>query len=264
MKQTAGQQLLRAHERLKRAQPSYSLRSLSRQLGLAPSFVSDIFRGKRPFPVKHFEKAARVLQMDALAREKLRALLRDELTPAPLRERKGKTFSLPHEEASKKEFPVLARWYFISLADLVTCRGFRPEPDWIAARLGITVTEARQAWQTLVHLKVVHKERGRWKKSSKHLRFPTLFSEPVVRTYHAQLLQKAAAELQKTAQLDFDRRLIAGQSMAVNPDKIPEAKVWLQKVLAEFAAKVSEGPCREVYQLQLQLFPTTTTATEPL
>ena len=46
-------------------------------------------------------------------------------------------------------------------------------------------------------------------------------------------------------------------TLSINPDHLPEAKDRLQKFMHELATDLNSGTCREVYQLNWQLFPLT-------
>jgi len=164
---------------------------------------------------------------------------------------------MKNEEVPTSQFHILSRWYYLSLLDLCTCKEFTDDPEWIAKRLGITPFEAKRAWQMLLQGRWVKRTETGWTKSNKHLRFPTRQSQEVVRNYHRQTLEKAQKELNKTDPESFAKRLISGASVAVNPEKIEEAKLRLHAALVEISKLLSEGPCTEVYQLQVQLFPVT-------
>lgn len=253
--------LAKAHLRQKKNNQSYSLRSLARQLNFSPSFLSDIFKGKKPLPPRHLSRIAKFLNLDEIALEKLKgAMLREKMPvelKSKLRRQKNVIAKIPHEEMANPQFNLLSHWYLLPLLDLTTCEDFSSSPAWIAGRLGISEIQARQAWDLLRSTGCVKKENGRWLKWSEHIRFPTRRSDPAVRNYHGQTLALARAELNKTSEEDFAKRLISGLSVAVNPAKVAEAKLRLQEALLEVSKVLSEGKCSEVYQLQVQLFPVT-------
>jgi uncharacterized protein (TIGR02147 family) len=250
--------LRRALLRLQRANKSYSLRRFAAQVGLSPSFVSEVFQGKKPLPARHFSDVCRILQLDDIASEQLRHALRDELLPAELKVSDTTSSKKPsYQELSRADFPLLSRWYFLTILDLTTCKTFRPDPKYIARRIGISVPEARQAWEILQRLGAVEEKSGNWRKCTDHLRFPTTASEPAVRAYHSQTIPLALRELQRAGKNEFDCRLITGLSVAVNPEKIQDAKRHMQKALMEVGQILTDGECTEVYQVQCQLFSVT-------
>lgn len=261
MSLSSGQILAKAYKRQRKSSPAYSLRRLAMQLQVSPSFVCAIFQGQRLLPPRLLSKISMALGMDDLAEEALRATLAKEKVPKEFRRSNPSAGRLPplqpHEEMSRAEFSLLNRWYFLPLLDLTTCENFVAEPSWIAKRLGIPVSEARQAWEFVRGQKYVKWENGVWRKWAEHIRFPSQRSDPAIRSYHAQTLGLARRELEKIKDSDFSQRLIMGASLAVNPDRLQEAKLALQAAIVEISKSLSEGSCAEVYQLQVQLFPVT-------
>ncbi|NUN06840.1 MAG: DUF4423 domain-containing protein [Bdellovibrio sp.] len=61
----------------------------------------------------------------------------------------------------------------------------------------------------------------------------------------------------KTDEKSFERRLITSTSIAANSKNIPRAKEKLAEVQLEIAEILREGPCDEVIDLTLILFPLT-------
>lgn len=59
----------------------------------------------------------------------------------------------------------------------------------------------------------------------------------------------------KTSKNDFERRLISGITVAVNPHKVEQCKKMLDETLHQVSLILSEGECTEVYQMNIQLFP---------
>ncbi|MBK7959754.1 MAG: DUF4423 domain-containing protein [Bdellovibrionales bacterium] len=72
--------------------------------------------------------------------------------------------------------------------------------------------------------------------------------------FYKKTLQLAQTELLRTAQEDFERRLITSISCAVNPSQIPLAKQRLAEALREVRDILTEGECTDVFFLQAQLF----------
>ena len=256
--------LQRAHARLRKTAPGYSLRRLASQLKIAPSFLSDIFKGKKPLPPKYLASVAKHLELDEIALEKLKfALLKEQCAPelasvlAQVKRKEPSLIGIPGEEVARDQFALLHAWYLLPLLDLTTCEGFSDDPDWIASKLGITSEQARGAWRILLELGCVAKTEKGWTKSTEHIRFPSKKSEPVIRDYHARALELAKAQLKKTSERDFAERLISGMSVAVNPAKIEEARQRLQAAIVEVSQILTEGPCTEVFQVQAQMFPVT-------
>jgi uncharacterized protein (TIGR02147 family) len=267
-----GELLRRFLARKQEFNPSYSLRALSRDLGLSVSYVSGVLRDQKPFPTARFDQIADKLGMDDLAKGQLsQAILRLSLQksaselPARLpaldseptsRKRSERSAVLKYIEASQREYQALDRWYTIALLDLVSCKGFTPDPAWISRRLGITPHEAEASWRYLLEHKLVALgPDGSYRKTKYKMRFPTSRSLGAVRAYHRQMIGLALQELQlRTDAQSFERRLITGITFASNPRNLKKAQRRLSEALYEISEILSQGECTELYQLNAQLF----------
>jgi len=77
------------------------------------------------------------------------------------------------------------------------------------------------------------------------------------------MMRRGLLQLERPVdQSSFQNRLFTGYTVAVDPDKILEAKNLIHKFLLETCQLLSTGPCTQVYQLQVQFFPHTVNSDE--
>jgi len=261
--------LQKALDRQVRRNPSYSLRALARSLQISPSFLSGVFRGKKPIPEKRVDELARALAMDEAAQGLLKeaivfgSLTKNQTTLDALGELWSKKSIRSarlarYHEGTIGEFSALSPWYRLALADLVTCIDFNPDPLWIAGRLGITPAQAEGAMQALRTEGIIKERNGKFLKVASRIRFPTVRSHPAIREYHKSMIEKALRILLgETSDEAFQARLISSVGFAANPKNLPKARRRLQEALYEVAEILAQGECTQVYQLNAQMFPLT-------
>lgn len=247
---------------LQKQNRNYSLRSLARDLDLSVSFVSDIFKGKRPIPKSRILSFKRSLKMDEIKAKLFDQSLDQEIiNKMPLlknsfEQNLFKSSLADYTEITQKHFPILRHWYNVAIMDLVTCHDFDPDPAKIAVRLGIKNIEAKNAITLLESEGLIKFENGIWSKTSKQIRFPARFSTEAIRGIHSQLIKIALNKLlTETSPEKYQERLINGVMFAANPANLDKAKSRLNDALYEVAEILTEGECTEVYQLNCQLFP---------
>ncbi len=258
--------LSRFFGRHQRKFPRYSMRALARDLGVAPSYLSDVLNGRRHLAERHLVNVARLLRLDTLEKRDLeRALVRDRL-PAVAKEsiatdksvlRKG---SSGHERISKETDAVLDSWLHFALMDLLTCEDESQDPASLGQRLSVHEYDVQHSLNLLEANKLIEKcpESGRYRKSNLKLRTRRLGPNRSIREIHQSFLQKAIETLRKqTTEKDLAARQISGLTVAVNPKNIEKAKLYLEESLYEVADILSEGECTEVYHLGTTLFPLT-------
>jgi len=213
--------------------PQYSLRAFARDLGVSAAFLSQVFHGRKKLSPKRAAAFAALLGIKKTALDDV--------------------FSLELEK-----FKLLSQWHHFAILDLTYLKSFRPDFKWIARTLGINPVEARTAVSRLVRLGLLDiKGSGRsarWTKTSAKIVVPANRPDPATREFHSQMIEKAQKVLMKTAQSDYDSRLVAGTTMAVNSARIKEARERMNRFRREMLDFLTEGECDELYQFNMQFF----------
>jgi uncharacterized protein (TIGR02147 family) len=144
----------------------------------------------------------------------------------------------------------------MAILDFTTCSNFQSDADWIARRLGLSKEEVCLALEVLEKEKLLVHEEGVYKKVINDLVVPTLSSREKIRQYHKTMSLKAIHVMEsQTSTEDFNKRLIKGATIAVNPAQLERAKDMINKALEEIIEKLTEGDCTELYHFNLQLYP---------
>lgn len=254
--------------RKQKANPRYSLRSFARDISVNPAFASRLLSGKQSVPAARLTRIAQVLELDALALKDLKKALAkealaeiglslDELTE-PVQKKSASVLTFDEKPFTAKEMSVLSPWYNLFILELATCTDFEGEPAWISKRLGIKKDEAKRGLDYLCSNGYLVEENGRLKKTGMQMRLPTRSSASIVRQFHRSVISRAILEMfRATDEASFKRRLITSASIAVNPANVEAAKERLASAQIEIGEILRDGPCTEVYGLNLSLFPIT-------
>ncbi len=253
-------------EKIKR-NPRYSLRALSRNLKVSPSFVSALLNGKKKLPFQRAMEFTQILKLsEEDAKELFKAVTIDGAKDEDSRQFLVQSFGNTQDGQDSNflvlemdRFRVLSDWYHLAILDLTLVESFVSESQWVAHQLGISEFEVTSAVQRLERLGLLTIEGGRWRKSSAKITIPTTRSERAVREFHAQMIDKAKDALVNSDPSDFDFRDINGTTMSIDPRRIPEAKQKIQKFRRQLLEFLSTGEVSELYQLNVQLFRLTKT-----
>ncbi len=222
-------------KRLKKQNPQYSMRALARDLNLSISFVSAMFNGQRPIPFSRLPIIKEKLKMDSLQGDLLdRSLAVEKMKTAPAHvtntyQPKLESPLNDFEQVPSKNFEVIEKWYNIAVMDLISCSDFVDDRDLIAARLGITESQVRQAFQVLQSNGLIEQRAGKWIKTQARIRFPIRNSQAITRNLQTQFIQLGLKNLnEQTSQSDFEERLATGLTFAANPDHLEAALSQVQ------------------------------------
>lgn len=226
--------------------PRYSLRAFAKLLKMEASSISQIFSGKRKASTKVITNVCAILGATPYQQERYIANAKARFkTP----QGESRSAVLMDEDT----FKVISEWYHFAILELVNTEGFQGRGAWIARALGISTAEAQIAFERVERLQLIRNEEGRWVRTSKLLsNFSPGMTSAAHKNLQRQILQMALAAVDNT---EAEAKDITGMTMAINMEKLPEARKIIAKFRRDMSAFLEEGPQSRVYQLGVQLYP---------
>ena len=228
---------------------SYSLRSFAKGLGVSPAQLSQIISGKRPLTQKAAKAIAEKLQLSPTTKLRFLSDASEILSEALDLDREKKA-QLDLEEDC---FRMISDWYHLAILSLTRVKGARPDPRWVAARLGIKVDVANEAMTRLERLGILSL-RPKFAQISDPISVLPTGSSSAVRNYHAQNLALAMDRLERVPK---EKRNFQSITFAGDSRRIAEFAALADRFLTEASECVERGRAEEVYTLSVQLFPLT-------
>jgi len=233
-----------------RRNSSYSLRSFSALLEMDASSVSQILAGKRQPSSKVMEKICNRLNT------------RSDVTAAFIKECAYKNSSkkinvdepiTDYKVMTEDVVTFLSNWYYIAILELTYIDSFESKPSVIANMLSLTTAEVKVAIERLMRLGLLSEENGSIKKTDKFLtNFAPGQTSAAHKELQRQVLNMALDALDNIPQEDKD---ITSMTMAIDIDKLPEARKKITKFRRELCEFLEDGKQTRVYHLGLQLYP---------
>jgi uncharacterized protein (TIGR02147 family) len=253
--------------------PHYSMSAFARDLGISVSLLSRVLNGSRPVSLKFAMQVSTALDLSeaesntlilsvlqaSSANAKISKKVRQKLESTLKSESLSESSPL-YTTVEVEQFRAMAHWYHLAILNLVSVKDFESEPQWIAARLGISTHEAHEAIERLISLGLLEEQGCTLKRTKLHLNFKTKKSEFAIRKFHSQMIAKASEELQKTDDESFHRRLINGITFTCSEDQLELIKDKIDKFQDEILNLTSATKGEAVYQLNAQFFPLTKTS----
>ena len=149
-------------------------------------------------------------------------------------------------------------WWYDAIIELIHTKGFIPKEEFVAARLGITIDEAKQSIARLVSLGLIKIMPNKsWVASNENT---IIYGEEQTNLaflkLQRQLLDKAIDALERVAK---KHRQQSSMLMAINKKDLPEVRKRIKDFHHDLC-KFLERPNREadeVYQLVTTIFPLT-------
>jgi len=247
----------------------YSYRVFARQAGQrSPSLLHHVIKGKRnltPANVEAFGTAMRLKSEERTFFTHLVALdqANDDDTRNRAWERIAATRGFREARAIEGvSVEYLTHWYYPAIRELAYRADFRDEPAWIADTLRptISVPKARRALAALKAMGLLILDSGRVRPADGSLVTPHEVATLAVHNYHQGMLDRAREAI---SAFEPEERHLGGLTLAIPEDMVPRLKAEIsafeERILALCDAEVERT--ERVYQLNLQLFPLSASAT---
>lgn len=250
--------LLSKFESQRASRPTLSLRKFAQSIGLTPSNLSDIFKGRCGLSAEGAIKVADALGMTGNERERFLDLVLSrharsradrEAALRRLQEGEKKPFK---EVAAVSEMSALRKWYYLAAFELIELTQGAIDETSLSERLSISQEEAREAFAALLHSNLIRRENGRYVCSRLEFAFETPAPSLDVQNYHRQMLGRSEYALSKQP---MDRRQFSSTQFTFDIGRLAEAKQFLRQAEDEFFLRFEAkegGNC--VYALNLQFF----------
>jgi len=246
---------------------NYSGALFAKHAGLAAhTLLGMVIRGERNLgneTVMGFSRALELSPREALFFEKLvffnqargpedKAFYLSQLTTLAQGDGK-KLFTKINNHAS-----YLSRWYVVALRELVNTAGFKPDANWIAARLKnkITRKQAADAWRILCELQMVEPDpsaAGKWL-----VKHPALDIDPghvdfAIRTFHKDFMQRTRDAIDNEP---LEDRELSSLTMSLPEEDLPALRMAIKdfrRNLNMMFPQTHDAPRTHVVALNAQL-----------
>jgi uncharacterized protein (TIGR02147 family) len=227
---------------------SYSLRSYANYLGISHASLSQMMSGKRPLTNKSIHKFVDRLM---LTPEQLKKI---ELTTNGLSQLVD--YKIPKQNfLSQETYMLAAEWHYYAILSLAETDDFEGTKEWISKRLGISKKKTSESLELLIKYGYLKKDKsGEVSLQSSNLRTTHDTPNVAIKKRHHDNLSDAQVALQT---IDVELREFSCTTMAIDVDKLPEAKKMLREFMRKFCAYLEQDKKTEVYELAIQLFPRT-------
>jgi uncharacterized protein (TIGR02147 family) len=245
------------NDRLER-NAQYSLRSFAQKLKMPPSALSEVLSGKRGISRNRAENIAKTLGMTPLETVYFVSLVeschaRSKGVREISRSRALKCRQIFENPLNQDHFQFIANWWHFAILELSRTKGFKACPIWISKKIGISVTETKEAVRRLIRLNILKKSAkslvptGDWLVTTPH----DIPSE-AIRKSHRDLIRKAFASVD---QQEVQQRNLTSLIFAIdttNEKKLQEAK----DLIMEFNRKLNKISSNSSEKTQLYCFTT--------
>ncbi len=240
--------------------PQYSLRAFSRDLSIAPQMLSDVLNEKKDLSLDSAAEITNKLGLDPISTQNFLDSItlkscKSELAKKIILQRMDeRNQSLVGTKSLNAElFMAISDWYHLAILELIKCDNFKYDHRWIAAHLGITVYEVKEAISRLKNLELIDEdeEDGKLRVTEFHVSALSDVPAQALREHARQILNKGITSLEEQSQEERD---ISSITMAIDPKLLPEAKKMILQFRRKLCKFLESGEKKEVYVFSPILF----------
>lgn len=234
--------------------PHYSLRAYARDLGVHPATLSQVINGNRPLPFKSAETVVTKLNLGP----KERTLFLESLYSSKTSLDKIKVDkSIDRFILDESNHKVLAEWEHYAVLTLFDVEGFKPTVSEISRRLKIKENRTEIVLNNLFIAGLLARdENDEIRKVHDVVRTTEDISSVALRESHKETLEMGKNKLDE---VDMMLRDFSSTTVAVDLEKLAEAKTIIREFRQKMAALLRDGNRTDVYQLAIQFYPLTET-----
>lgn len=240
-----------------RANPHYSLRAYARDAGVHPATMSQILKGNRPLPLKDSAKLVEMMNLGPKERTLFfESLYKSKMSIDQIKiEETHERFML--DESHHK---IIAEWEHYTVLDLFDLVNFQASLTEISQRLGITENRADVVVNNLLTAGLLKVDTdGSFFKVHEDVRTTEDIKSQALKDAHKETLKIGLEKLEK---IECELRDFSSTTVAIDLNKLPEAKTIIREFRQKMTALLREGEKTDVYQLAIQFYPLTQTISE--
>lgn len=241
------------------ANPRFSLRALSSKLEIAPSYFSEILKGKKNLSPEKALLIANRLGLKASEKKYFCALVQIESTEDP--ELKESFVKQAHQlnpkgsvqDLSLDHFRIISDWHHFAMMAATELTQFKTTAEHFAKALGISPMEADLALGRLERLQMIEKGKdNQYRKTKNNPRVVSHSPNLALRNFHKQTLTKAIESLEKQSPKE---KIVGSETLAFDSSQMDEIRE-LTEVFFNQVLKIAKKAKKKdsVYHLGVQFF----------
>jgi uncharacterized protein (TIGR02147 family) len=237
--------------RRQRKSPSYSLRAFARDLDLHPATLSLMFKGKRSLPFKNSVSVADKLNLGPKERTYFLESLHREKTSLDKIKISDNDDRFMLDESY---FAVIAEWEHDAILTLMDCSDFIFSKEEISERLSISSIRTEVVINNLLQCGLLIQNESGFSKAYPSIRTTEDIASTALKLSHKETMDIGKDKLED---VDVMMRDFSSMMIAVDTEKMTEAKTIIREFRQKMSALLRDGHKTDVYQLAIQFYPLT-------
>jgi uncharacterized protein (TIGR02147 family) len=258
------QYLSALYDSYKKNDSTFSYRSMSRLAGSSSPNVLQLIRDRKlNISTKSLNILAKSLKLNKKEEEYLETIV--SFDHAKTHDEKDKFFRRilqirgynSSTQLQKEQYNLFSHWYIPVIRELITCKDYPDDPQWIVERIipSVTVSQVRKGISLLESLKLITTQGpGKpWIQSSRTISTPSEVLSVAVVKYHLSTIELGKEAIARFGPAQRDIRSV---TIGLSKENIPEIKKRIEDFWSELLAYAEkQKDVENVIQVNIQMFP---------
>lgn len=230
------------------------MRAFARDIGVASSYVTNLFKHRTCLPEKIAQRIVKKLDLEEDESKEFLDVVKKDNHHLLEQKKREQQDQKNYVELSGPELEVLRDWTHMQIFTLLECDNFKSDVGWIAEKLSLNTKVVEECLNRLEKIGLVKPTANGIEKVHQKVTTTRDIPSDVIRSL---LTQQISAALKKIETVDIDMRDFSCSTIPFDVSKIEDAKKMLLAFRREFVKKFGQGVGKKnhVYNLNLQLFP---------
>jgi uncharacterized protein (TIGR02147 family) len=243
----------------KSTNPMYSLRSMSLHLGISPSTLSDVIKGKKKLSEKTALTVSKRLKLNLKQTRYFQTLVHYENSQDANLRKVLKTELMVLNPQMRKQFEVqdghyivLSEWHHIALIELTYLFPKKLTAAIVSEQLNIEIEQAEAALGLLEKLCFIEKKNNSYTKTKRQFTFNSDLGNHALRNFHKTMLGKAQLALVEQTNRE---KFIGSETFPLSLEDLDQAKDIIENCFQQLL-QLSESSQKKthIYHAGIQLF----------
>lgn len=243
-----------------RTNSSYSLRAFARDIGINPSQLSDVLKGKIGISSKKAIIIAQKLGLNQREVTLFKSLVEMEhgRTQKIIEDAKKYIETISFGENFKSltldGFKVISEWHYFAILSTMELNDFDGTTIYISSKLKLPHSLVEESIIRLLKMDIIDLKDGKFMPTGVMLTTTHDIQSSALKKFHKGHIAKSVAAIDEVS---VELRDITSMTMAIDVEKMKEAKEMLKNFRREFCRVMENGKKNQVYNLNIQFIPLT-------
>ncbi len=237
---------------------SYSLRAFSRDLGISPSQLSEVLKGKIGLSGKKAIQIASKIGLTNNEIELFKSMVEiehgrsEKIIENAKKVLASKKFSSNFKGLSLDGFKLISDWEHFAILSTMELDDYDGSSAYIAKKLNLNISSVEECIKRLLKLDIIDLRDGKFIPTGEMFTTTHDIQSSALKKFHKQHLHKSVESIDS---IPVEKRDITTMTMAIDESKLPEAKELIRNFRRDLCQFLEKDKKNNVYNLNIQLIP---------